>query len=238
MLFSSIAVYGSRTGTIDESAPSEAPDPYGAAKFACEGMLRAWVAEGAGRRRAVLLRPGIVYGRGSDLWIERPLAAMRAGVLGNLGRRGRGLAALIHVSDVAEATRASVAFLDGTGPVETTLNLVGPDVPTWNSYLAGLSWIAGGGQPRRIGPIRLMALRLAAAPAKLLTRLGIWVPPALRLVPAAGELRLFARKARYDGSRAAEVLGFQPTVGLNQGLALSLSVAGAAHSPAAPAAVA
>src|ERR1700730_9414660 len=67
--FSSIAVYGSAEGTIRETAalPVQAGG-YGAAKSQCEDLIRTWVDAQPGVRRAIILRPGIVYGAGSALW--------------------------------------------------------------------------------------------------------------------------------------------------------------------------
>lgn len=227
VLFSSVAVYGAREGRVaEDDAPGDL-DAYGSAKRDCEAMLRGWVREGAeSGRRAMILRPGIVYGRGSDLWIDRPAACLRAGTLGHLGSHGEGVAALIHVSDVADATRAAVLALGPAGPGERALNLVGPDTPTWNAYLAALSERLGLGPPRTVGPVERAVSRLLAPPAKVLARAGLPIPDALRLVPAAGELRLYARAARYDTARAERVLGLRPTVGLARGLAESLPGSG------------
>lgn len=219
---SSIAVYGPEQGRIGEpDAPpaSAAPDdPYCAAKRACEAMLRAWVSARPGRRVAIL-RAGIVYGRGSDLWVERPAAAIRAGVLGDLGPRGQGVAALIHVSDVAEAIRCALAALTGPGKGLIAANLVGPETPTWNAYFALL---AGPAPLHKLSPGRLAGLRALALPAKALARLRLPVPRALRLVPAQGELRLFAQTALYDTARARTELGFRPAIRLADGLAEAL----------------
>ena len=221
VLFSSIAVYGPAEGRVGEpDAPPDgaAPDdPYCLAKRACEAMLRAWVAARPGRRAAIL-RPGIVYGTGSALWVERPLAALRAGSLGDLGGRGEGVAALIHRDDVAEATRCALAALSGPGPGLLAANLVGPETPSWNGYLAALAASAGLPKPRPLRPGRLALLRALSLPAKALARLRLPVPRALRLVPAPGELRLFARAARYDTARGRTDLGFRPTVPLAEGL--------------------
>lgn len=223
VLFSSIAVYGAREGHVAEDDPPGDLDAYGSAKRDGETMLRSWVREGAASgRRAVILRPGIVYGRGSDLWIDRPAACLRAGTLGHLGSRGEGVAALIHVSDVADATRAAIRALGSAGAGDCALNLVGPDTPTWNAYFAALSGRLGLGALRRVGPAEQAASRVLALPAKVLARLGLPIPDALRLVPAAGEMRLFARAARYDTARAERILGFRPTIGLARGLAESL----------------
>jgi nucleoside-diphosphate-sugar epimerase len=223
--FSSVAVYGPAEGRVGEpdAPPSTAApdDPYCAAKRSCEAMLRAWVAARPGRRAAIL-RPGIVYGPGSSLWVERPIAALRAGSLGDLGPRGEGIAALIHLRDVAEATRCALAALSGPGPGLLTANLVGPETPSWNGYFAALAAAAGLPKPRALRPGRLALLRVLSLPAKALARLHLPVPRILRLVPAPGELRLFARAARYDTTRGRTGLGFRPTITLSDGLAASL----------------
>lgn len=217
---SSIAVYGPAEGRIgepDAPPPTAAPDdPYCAAKRACEAMLRSWVAARPGRRVAIL-RPGIVYGRGSDLWIERPVAGLRAGVLGPLGPRGEGIAALIHVSDAAEAVRCALAALTGPGQKLIAANIVGPETPTWNTYFATLASRAGLPTPRPLPPGRLAMLRALSLPAKALARLRLPVG-GLRFVPASGELRLFTRAAHYDTARARTELGFRAGIRLAEGL--------------------
>lgn len=226
VFLSSIAVYGPAEGRIGEPdvppAIAAPDDPYCAAKRACEAMLRAWVVARPGRR-AGILRPGIVYGRGSTLWVDRPLAALRAGTLGDLGPRGQGVAALVHVDDVAEAIRCTLAALMGSGAGLLAANIVGPDTPSWNTYLAALARQAGLPEPRPLSSGRLALLRALAVPAKALARLHLPAPGFLRLVPAPGELRLFARAAHYDTARARTDLGFRAAIRLPEGLAEAIT---------------
>ena len=225
VFLSSIAVYGDRAGVLDEDAAPGRLDAYGAAKRACEERLLAWTRAGSPSRprRAVILRPGIVYGRGSALWIDRPLAALRAGALGDLGPRGEGHAALVHVDDVAEAVRLALAaaVADDAGFSALALNLTGPERPTWNLFFRRLAEAAGLPAPRPIGPASFAARRALALPAKALARLGLPSPPRLAGFPSAGERGLFARKAEYPAGRAAARLGWRPDTPLAQGLARS-----------------
>jgi nucleoside-diphosphate-sugar epimerase len=145
-------------------------------------------------------------------------------VLGDLGPRGEGIAALIHVADVAEATRCALAALRGSGPSLLAANFVGPDTPSWNAYFAMLADHAGLPPPRPLGPGRLALLRAVALPAKVLGKLRLPAPATLRLVPAPGELRLFARAARYDTARARTGLGFRATTSLATGLPASIGI--------------
>lgn len=221
---SSIAVYGDRGGTVTEEMPESGPaEPYGEAKRACERMLRDWArqAEAGRHRAAVLLRPGIVYGPGSRLWIDRPLACLRAGTLGRLGPAGDGIAALVHVDDVAEAVRLALAGLAGPRFTDLALNIAGPGGPSWNAYLEALARAAG--LPvRTIGAGRFAALQALSRPAKVLARLGLPSPAGLSNFPAPGELRLFRRRAIYDAGLAQATIGWRPRIALDQGLADSL----------------
>ena len=73
------------------------------------------------------------------------------------------------------------------------------------------------------GPALIIAVDGPAASgkgtiAKALARLRLPVPRVLRLVPAPGELRLFARAARYETTRARTDLGFRAAIPLSDGL--------------------
>ena len=58
---SSIAVYGGQAGKLNEASPLAGDlDDYARAKCECEELVRAWAS--SGDRRAIILRPGIVYG--------------------------------------------------------------------------------------------------------------------------------------------------------------------------------
>jgi len=61
---SSIAIYGDREGRVDESmAATSVLSGYAAGKVACEELVRNWIeASASSDRRAIVLRPGIVYG--------------------------------------------------------------------------------------------------------------------------------------------------------------------------------
>ncbi len=211
---SSIAVYGEAEGVVDETAPPRGRlDPYGAAKVACETAVRRWV-EGAPDRHAVLLRPGIVYGAGSRFWVDKLAERIRARAWGDLGAQGEGLAALIHVDDLA----AMIVWLAASEalPPNVTLNAVGPETPSWNAYFAALAETLRTPLPRwsarEVGRRRALAL-----PAKAWRRLGLPGGRAWALGPTRGELALFSRRASYS-MEAARRLGLAPRVRLEEGL--------------------
>lgn len=221
ILLSSIAVYGEAEGPVDEATPPHGRlDPYGAAKVACEAAIRFWA---QGERRAVLLRPGIVYGAGSRFWIDKLAQRIRAGAWGELGAKGEGVAALIHVDDLTAMIVALATRLESPARAQLeprfALNAVGPETPSWNAYFAALAEALDAPLPRwsasQIGRRRALALL-----AKVWRRLGLPGGGALALGPTGGELALFARRAIYQ-TGAAGRLGLVPVLGLADGLSRS-----------------
>ena len=217
---SSIAVYGAAEGRVDEATPPRGLDRYGAAKVACEGAIRAWA---QGDRRAALLRPGIVYGARSRFWIDKLVERIRAGAWGDMGARGEGVAALIHLDDLAAVIAGLAARL--VSPARAALdpcfalNAVGPETPRWNAYFAALAQALNAPLPRwsasEVGRRRALAVA-----GKVWRRLGLPGGRALALGPTGGELALFARRAMY-ATEAAQRLGLVPAIGLAEGLSRS-----------------
>jgi len=153
---SSMAVYGSAEGDIDESAPLRADlGPYASAKIASEQLARQY-------ERRVVLRPGIVYGPGGALWsalVGRLLLARR---LGDLGAAGAGICSLVYVEDLVAAVLQALRRPAALG---LTLNLAAPAAPTWNEYFARYAAALHATPVRNIGPWRLQAELRVAGPA-------------------------------------------------------------------------
>lgn len=207
---SSMAVYGRREGLVDENAPL---DPglgwYAQAKCAAEQSLTDFASAGGS---VALLRPGCVYGAGSELWVGRIGRLLRAGRLGDLGAQADGWSNLVHVDDVCTSIIASLHALQ-TYPASTRVayNLAAPDSPRWNDYFLDLALAVGATPLRRLAPGRVKADACLAGPAlklaeKLADRLGIDrrglpdpLPPAL--------LRFFAQQILLDSRKAERELG-------------------------------
>jgi len=217
---SSIAVHGDASGDVDATRRG-ALDAYGAAKLACEAATRAW-ANAAPERRALNLRPGIVYGTGSAFWIDKLVERIRAGVWADFGPDGEGVAALIHVDDLSGIILAAARALLAPSRLDlaacTTLNAIGPETPSWNGYFHALAVKLGAAPLPRRGRREIALRQQLAVPAKIWVRLGL---PGARaraaaLAPTPGEIALFSRRALYARDRVAD---FQPSVGLAEGLA-------------------
>ncbi|MBJ3775784.1 NAD-dependent epimerase/dehydratase family protein [Acuticoccus mangrovi] len=212
---SSIEVYGARTGEVREDDPPVPPvGDYGAAKVAAEARLAEWTAAGP-NRSAVALRASAVYGPGSTLWVDKMVHRIRAGAWGDFGSAAAARAPLVHVDDVARAAAAAIlAGPDGFLP----LNIDGPDRMSWNDYFARLAAAAGAPPLRRVSPSRLTAEVAASLPAKAWRRLGLPGLERAALAPARGELALFRRDARYLTDAAAETIGWEPRVRLEEAI--------------------
>ena len=209
------SVYGSTTGTVDESAPLRADlGAYGEAKVAAERAGEAYAAR-------TVLRPGIVFGPDSPQWSTRIAQLLRSGRLGELGPAGEGCCNLVHVGDVATAIERALATALATplataAPTPRTYNLALPEPPTWNAFFAAYARALGLSGLARAGALRLwLDSRLLSLPLKVLERIAPRLGADAAALPPAlppSLLALFAQGLRLDSRRAQAELGlvFRP----------------------------
>jgi nucleoside-diphosphate-sugar epimerase len=220
---SSVSVYGDASGLVDEATPLVSPegDGYAHWKSAAEAICRAAAQTGL---EVVMLRPAIVYGPGSRLWITLPAKRVVSGVWGGLGEAGRGTCNPVHVRDLAEACRASIH-----APVEAgeAFNIAGAATLSWAGWYDRLA--RGLGRPALpdLSPAVWRRRALAGLPFKALARV---LPAAGRVFqrqilasPARIELALFALHATYPAARASARLGWSDHIGLDEGLVESIA---------------
>jgi nucleoside-diphosphate-sugar epimerase len=209
---STMSVYGALEGDADEEAPR---DPsigwYARAKCEAEDALSRYAAEGGS---LVMLRPGCVWGAGSDLWVGRIGRLLASHRLGDLGAAGDGWSNLVAVDDVCAAVLASLRLpLDSRAP--RVYNLAAPDSPRWNDYFVDLSLAIGATPVARIGRRRLkLDAKLAGPPLKILQMLSAKVGIAPRKLPdplPPGLLGVFERHLRLRSERAERDLGLSWT---------------------------
>jgi nucleoside-diphosphate-sugar epimerase len=234
---SSIVVYDDwPSGEIAEAGPWGGPGGggYRQAKIAMERRLL------AGGRPAVILQPTIVYGPGSSLWTDAPMARLERGPV--ILPDPVGHCAAVHVDDVARAVVLAVALPD---PGHERFVISGPDLPDWRAFYEGLAAIVGRGavrlEPRagieaHLGPPPRdggresgpgMAARISARARRLLgrRRFEALVARAASLRggsgpvwPDRGLLALYSASPRLSGENARHRLGFVPRIGFEQGL--------------------
>jgi nucleoside-diphosphate-sugar epimerase len=197
---SSIAAYGSVRGVVHEDQPllGDLTD-YSAAKAAVEKLA-------APLPFVLRLRPGIVYGPGSDWWTDRIARLLVGRRLGDLGADGMGSCNLVHVDDVAGAIVSAIERrLAGTA-----INLGDPAPPTWNDYFREYA-AALGTPPVRISAARLRLETTLFAPflkgAEILA--GGLAPVRARPAIRSWLVKLFRHDIRMDVRRAEELLAMR-----------------------------
>ena len=120
---SSMAVYGSAEGLVDETAPLLGDlGPYSKAKVDAEALARVYP-------HMVVLRPGCVFGPESEQWSTRIARLLTVHRLGDLGPAGDGYFNLVEIDDVVLAIVRALErpALDGQ-----VFNLSTRNPPTWN----------------------------------------------------------------------------------------------------------
>lgn len=234
--FSSAAVYGNATGHLAENTLPAPVDDYSRGKAEMERRLSE--AAATTDLPVVILRPSIIYGPFSEAWTVRYVQRIVNGRWRALGRLGDGTCNLVYAHDVASA--AIVAALAEVSSGVHVLNINGPDVVTWNEYIERLG-DALGTTDRKVPSAAIF--QTIAIGAELLRR-GAQVDvvrsfyrrsvgttrsamkgaqDVTKLYPSSGELSLLGRKVHYAAGQAAHVIGFTPSVSLNEGLRRSVS---------------
>ena len=209
---STMSVYGPVEGRIDESAWL---DPglgwYGRAKCEAEQHLSEFVRLGGA---AVVLRPGCVFGPGSELWVGRVGRWLQAGRLGDLGLAGDGWSNLVHVDDVCQALLAALQLPLPAGAAPA-FNLAAPDSPRWNDYFVDLALALQATPVARIAQRQLTFDAWLLSPALKAGQIALKAignrKPLLPDPLPPGLLRLWRQQIALDASRASVELGLRWT---------------------------
>lgn len=191
----SVAVWGYE---FDRDLPEDSPprtvgNPYIDTKAASERL--------AIGRGATVVRPGDVYGPRSDPWVLRPLRALQGGMF-LLPGRGEGIVTPVYVDDLVDCVVRALTHPDAAGTAFTCWD--GVPVTAREFFAHHARWT---GRKVRTAPRPLVAA--AAAAGKLAGRADV--------TPAA--LQFISRRAAYPNTRAREVLGWEPRITLDDGMA-------------------
>jgi nucleoside-diphosphate-sugar epimerase len=210
---SSMTVYGSAVGEVDESAPMRRDlSDYGSARVQAE--------EVAGRYGSVvILRPGVDYGPEEKHWSERIARLLLARRLGDLGALGDGYCNLVFIEDVVAAILQALRLpgIDGQ-----RFNLGPPEPPTWNDYFTMYARALGAVPVKRISQRRLwIETKLLAPPLKMAEiithRVGMAEHSPAPAIPSS-LLRLCQQQLRLNVAKAESMLRLQwtpPQVGVS-----------------------
>jgi nucleoside-diphosphate-sugar epimerase len=204
---SSVGVYGRAPAAATEEAPKRPVGPYPESKWAAEQAI--WRCQGEEGLPVVVLRPCPIYGPG-DRRITRALARAGRMSIVPLPRGGRRLADLVYVSDVAEAVLAAATAPAAVG---RAYNITDGEQHTYRDILLAYERVCGR-RPRILavpGGAVVGALKLVLWWRQVRGRPGDWTGQMERL-------RAFDADAHYSIDAAHRDLGYQPRVGLEEGL--------------------
>jgi nucleoside-diphosphate-sugar epimerase len=189
---SSVAAWGydfKTNITEDEPLAAHSPHPYIATKAASEHVARKY--------GATIVKPGDVYGPESQPWAVIPFELIKSGRAA-LPMKGRGIITLVYVDDLVDCIYRALTLPEGEGGIFTA----------WD------------GRP-------VTAKEFFDHYARMLGRNGVRTAPAallrplMRLTPGVNpdDLIFLMRRAVYPNARAREVLGWEPRVTLEDGMA-------------------
>jgi nucleoside-diphosphate-sugar epimerase len=175
--------------TEDEPLATHSPHPYIATKAASELLAR--------KHGATIVKPGDVYGPGSQPWAVIPFELIKSGRVA-LPARGRGILTLVYVDDLVDCIYRALTLPEGEAGVFTA----------WD------------GEP-------ITAKGFFEHYARMLGKRGVRTAPTAVLRPAmrlvrgvsGNDLIFLMRRAVYPNTRAREVLGWEPRVTLEDGMA-------------------
>jgi nucleoside-diphosphate-sugar epimerase len=223
---SSMAVYGSATGRVHEAAALSGDlGWYAEAKVRAEESARAYTRAGG---RVVILRPGCIYGPGSEAWTGRIGRWLRAGRLGDLGAGGDGTCNLVLIDDVVAAV---IAALQEPAAEGEAINLATP-AGTWNRYFVRFARAIGSTPVRRISGRRLRVETKVLAPVLKIAEIGarrLGVDPRRLPEPIPPSLaRLWQQEIELDTTKADVLLRLAWTP-LDRGLDLAARWLDRAH---------
>ncbi len=184
----------------EEDTPRPTSD-YGRSKLEAEGVVLQ-----ESRIRAIVLRPGAVYGpRDEDTLPYFQMAAR--GLIVIPGLRSRYLQ-MVHAGDVARAARAAAEVPDAAGKI---FYVVHPEVLTWSGLSASIAEAVG----RRVIRLRVPSLVLRGI-GTLATALGGGSRPGQLDRRRARDLS--ERAWTCDPGKAERVLGWSPDYNAERGL--------------------
>ncbi len=206
--YSSIAALGwDYPDGADERTPTVIGEQYryGVAKAASEHLVLA--AHAAGEIDCTIIRPGDVYGPGSRAWLVEPLKMAKSGQL-ILPDGGKGIFTPVYVDDLLDGTMLAASLPAGKGQI---FILWGDEAVTCREFFSNhWRWAGRKGHPRSL-PLGV-ALRLTRAVWTVNKKLG----RADEVTPDT--MYMFSRKGSFSLAKARKLLGFEPKVGLAEGM--------------------
>ena len=208
--FSSVTVFGfDFPDGVDERYPvRNTYVPYPDTKIASEQVVLQ--AHLDGRVPATIVRPGDVYGPRSRVWAQVPAELIRARRF-MLPDGGRGIHSPVYIDNLIDGVALAASSPEALGQVFTLSDGIG--VP-YREFFAPYAELVG--------------RRLITMPAPAAIGLSAVMQRVARLAPGDNEVnpasaRYLLRKGTYSIAKARQVLGWEPRVELEEGLARTVA---------------
>ena len=207
--FSSVTVFGfDFPDGVDERYPvHNTYVPYPDTKIASEQVvLEAHV---DGRVPCTIVRPGDVYGPRSRVWATIPAELIKARRM-MLPGGGRGIHSPVYVDNLVDGVVLAASSAQAAGQIYTLSDGIGV---AYRDFFAPYAELVG--------------RRLVKVPAPLAVAASGVVQRIARLAPGDNEVnpgsaRYFLRRGTYSNAKARAELGWEPRVGLDEGLARTI----------------
>lgn len=203
---STISVYGYKNAgdVTEDTLPNPGHDAYHISKAEAEAVVRE---VGTVHRMAyTILRPGMIYGPRSNMWTRRVFQLARRKPTPFIGS-GSGSAYPIYIDDVVDLSISAALH----PAAENQLFNCTPDPsPTVREFLGAYSRLAG--HDRWLSIPSALARPLAAL-------IAITAPAQSPRKDAVDALALIQRRVTYKMDKARDLLGWQPKISLQEGVA-------------------
>jgi nucleoside-diphosphate-sugar epimerase len=204
--FSSVTTFGFEyPDGVDETYPVRLTgNPYPDSKIASEQVtLQAHV---AGDVRATIIRPGDVYGPRSRGWTLLPAKMIKSGQI-VLPAGGRGQIGPVYVDNLVDGVTLAAASPDAVGEIFTIADGYAVDMADFFGYYARMLGKSG----IRTLPTPI-ARTIAAAGGRVEKTLG------RDTEMSAASIDYLAKRGGYSIEKARRILGYEPKVGLEEGM--------------------
>ena len=198
---STIGVYGSAEGRLDEATPVGPDNIYGATKLEAERL----VLERAGAQPVAAIRISETYGPG-DRRLLKLFRAVKKGSFFLIGD-GRNLHHPVYIDDLASGILLAAEHAAALGEVFV---LPGREAVTTDEMVAAVAVAVGRPMPRWRVPMGPM-LAAAAATESVCRPLGIQPPLHRR------RMDFFKKSFAFEATKAADRLGYAPEMGFRDG---------------------
>ncbi len=203
--FSSVTAFGfDFPDGVEETYPvHNTYVPYPDTKIASEQVvLQAHI---EGRVSATIIRPGDVYGPRSRAWAVIPVQLIKARRF-TLPGGGRGIHSPVYIDNLVDGVALAAASPDAVGQIFTLSDGVG--VPCREFFRPHAD---------------LVGRRLLTLPTPVAIGAAAVVQRVARLQPGdndinPGSVRYLLRRGTYSNAKARKVLGWEPRVGVPEGL--------------------